>query len=225
MNRLSRVTFLRPKKKKRKKKRKFFLFIQDTARCRSRDDERINGRCSTVPQRLLKLMNQCQPRTGRKRTPWRRSGDRSWPISLRPSALCARRWRFRSPATPVFRRRWSLNDGDGLSFLHGRRHGHLPGQCWQQSLPPWRVMAAETLVAMVMDFLHEQNCSTLLPSAGSPCTARRTCCLPHGRGPTGPARFIFLAAALRDSLPRGTITILACGSSSFRLARQFYHDN
>lgn len=37
-----------------------------------------------------------------------------------------------------------------------------------------------------MDFLHDQNCSTQLPSAKSPCTARRTCCLPHGRGPCGP---------------------------------------
>lgn len=122
-------------------------------------------------------MNQCQSRTGRKRTPWSRSSDRS--ISLR-SALWTRWRRFRLTAL-VFRW-WSLDDV-GLRLPRGRHHGHLPGQRWQQSLPPWRVMAAETLVAMVMDFLHEQNCSTLLPSAGSPCTARRTYCLPHGRGP------------------------------------------
>lgn len=129
-------------------------------------------------------------RTGRKRTPWSCSDDRLRPIFLRPN-LWARRRCFRS-ATLAFRR-WSLNDGggDGLWLPRDRHHGHLPGQRWQQSLPPWRVMAAETLVAMVMDFLHEQS-NTLLPSAGSPCTARRTYCLPHGRGPTRPARFFLL---------------------------------
>lgn len=44
---------------------------------------------------------------------------------------------------------------------------------------------------MVMNFLHDQNCSTRLPSAKSPCTARRTYCLPHGRGPYGPPFFFF----------------------------------
>lgn len=188
MNRSSRATIFCDKKKTASS---FHSFRRHSALSFSGRRKNIDGRCSTVPRRLLKLMNQCQPRTGCKRTPWRRSGDRLRPISLRPSALCVHRWRFRSPAaTLVFRRRWSLDDGDGLSLPHGWRHGHLPGQCWQQSLPPWRVMAAETLVAMVMDFLHE-HCSTLLPSAGSPCTARRTCCLPHGRGPTGPAPALF----------------------------------
>ena len=174
-------------------------------------------------------MNQCQSRTGRKRTPWSRSDDRLRPIFLRPD-LWARWWCFRS-ATLAFRR-WSLNDGGGLWLLREWHHGHLPGQRWQQSLSPWRVMAAETLVAMVMDFLHEQS-NTLLPSAGSPCTARRTYCLPHGRGPTGPARFFLLLFVPRGSLPavRETVTNLARRSSSSHLffprpsTRWSHHDN
>lgn len=70
------------------------------------------------------------------------------------------------------------------------------------------------LVGKVMDFLHDQNCSTLLPSAKSPCTARKTCCLPHGRGPYGPpppvfsVYFLFLCRSQSSSLG-----VAACSQS------------